>query len=118
MPLPSGLPPLPNLPNLPNLNIPLPDLSAVSLTGISGLPPTTAGTHAQMWSHDQQSGTAMLLTVSIRHILITNYFSFCRFTTSPSSESAWHLLSAHAHRSVLNAAQHARGHAAIHPGPL
>lgn len=40
MPLPSGLPPLPNLPNLPNLNIPLPDLSAVSLTGISGLPPT------------------------------------------------------------------------------
>ncbi|KAL2087498.1 hypothetical protein ACEWY4_016326 [Coilia grayii] len=40
MPLPAGLPPLPNL---PNLNIPLPDLSAVSLAGISGLPPTTTG---------------------------------------------------------------------------
>uniref|UniRef100_A0AAY4E9D3 PDZ GRASP-type domain-containing protein n=1 Tax=Denticeps clupeoides TaxID=299321 RepID=A0AAY4E9D3_9TELE len=38
MPLPGGLPPLPNL---PNLNIPLPDLSAVSLAGISlpTLPP-------------------------------------------------------------------------------
>ncbi|KAI7807538.1 Golgi reassembly-stacking protein 2 [Triplophysa rosa] len=43
MPLPSGLPPLPNLPNLPNLNMPLPDLSAVSLAGFTGLPPTTAG---------------------------------------------------------------------------
>ncbi|XP_056315359.1 Golgi reassembly-stacking protein 2 [Danio aesculapii] len=46
MSLPAGLPPLPNLPNLqnlPNLNLPLPDLSAVSLAGISGLPPTTAG---------------------------------------------------------------------------
>lgn len=30
MPLPGGLPPLPNL---PNLNLPLPDLSAVSLAG-------------------------------------------------------------------------------------
>lgn len=30
MPLPGGLPPLPNL---PNLNLPLPDLSAVSLSG-------------------------------------------------------------------------------------
>ncbi|XP_048091106.1 Golgi reassembly-stacking protein 2 isoform X2 [Alosa alosa] len=39
MPLPAGLPPLPNLPNLPNLNIPLPDLSGVSLPGISGMPP-------------------------------------------------------------------------------
>ncbi|XP_016123636.1 Golgi reassembly-stacking protein 2-like [Sinocyclocheilus grahami] len=38
MSLPSDLPPLPNLPNLPNLNLPLPDLSAVSLAGIS-LPP-------------------------------------------------------------------------------
>lgn len=36
MPLPGGLPPLPNL---PNLNLPLPDLSAVSLTGTSALPP-------------------------------------------------------------------------------
>ncbi|XP_076159753.1 Golgi reassembly-stacking protein 2 isoform X2 [Alosa pseudoharengus] len=36
MPLPAGLPPLPNL---PNLNIPLPDLSGVSLPGISGMPP-------------------------------------------------------------------------------
>ncbi|TRY60307.1 hypothetical protein DNTS_015378 [Danionella cerebrum] len=43
MPLPSGLPSLPNLANLPNLNLPLPDLSAVSLAGISGLPSTTAG---------------------------------------------------------------------------
>ncbi|KAI4886655.1 hypothetical protein NFI96_012777 [Prochilodus magdalenae] len=43
MPLPAGLPPLPNLPNLPNLNIPLPDLSAVSLAGISSLPPSTTG---------------------------------------------------------------------------
>ncbi|XP_060723431.1 Golgi reassembly-stacking protein 2 [Tachysurus vachellii] len=43
MPLPAGLPPLPNLPNLPNLNIPLPDLSGVSLTGIPGLPPSTTG---------------------------------------------------------------------------
>lgn len=44
MPLPGNLPPLPNLPNLPNLNFTLPDLSAVSLAGISGLPPpgTTA----------------------------------------------------------------------------
>lgn len=32
MPLPGGLPPLPNL---PNLNLPLPDLSAVSLSGPS-----------------------------------------------------------------------------------
>ncbi|KAM9482650.1 Golgi reassembly-stacking protein 2 [Clarias gariepinus] len=40
MPLPAGLPPLPNL---PNLNIPLPDLSAVTLTGIPGLPPSTTG---------------------------------------------------------------------------
>lgn len=31
MPLPAGLPPLPNL---PNLNLPLPDLSAVSLAGV------------------------------------------------------------------------------------
>lgn len=30
MPLPGGLPPLPNL---PNLNLPLPDLSAVTLPG-------------------------------------------------------------------------------------
>lgn len=30
MPLPGGLPPLPNL---PNLNLPLPDLSAMSLSG-------------------------------------------------------------------------------------
>lgn len=30
MPLPGGLPPLPNI---PNLNLPLPDLSAVSLAG-------------------------------------------------------------------------------------
>uniref|UniRef100_A0A672PMN8 Golgi reassembly-stacking protein 2-like n=1 Tax=Sinocyclocheilus grahami TaxID=75366 RepID=A0A672PMN8_SINGR len=43
MSLPSDLPPLPNLPNLPNLNLPLPDLSAVSLAGISGLPLITAG---------------------------------------------------------------------------
>ncbi|XP_016368934.1 Golgi reassembly-stacking protein 2-like [Sinocyclocheilus rhinocerous] len=43
MSLPPGLPPLPNLPNLPNLNLPLPHLSAVSLAGISGFPPTTAG---------------------------------------------------------------------------
>ncbi|XP_056606430.1 Golgi reassembly-stacking protein 2 [Triplophysa dalaica] len=43
MALPSGLPPLPNLANLPNLNIPLPDLSAVSLAGFTGLPPTIAG---------------------------------------------------------------------------
>ncbi len=41
MSLPSGLPPLPNLPNLPNLNLPL------SLAGISGLPPITAGTHTK-----------------------------------------------------------------------
>lgn len=40
MPLPGGLPPLPNL---PNLNLPLPDLSAVSLAGSSTLPPP-AGT--------------------------------------------------------------------------
>lgn len=38
MPLPARLPPLPNLPNLPNLNLPLPDLSAVSLAGTSTLP--------------------------------------------------------------------------------
>ncbi|XP_035488959.1 Golgi reassembly-stacking protein 2 isoform X2 [Scophthalmus maximus] len=37
MPLPGGLPPLPNLPNLPNLNLPLPDLSAMSLAGTSTL---------------------------------------------------------------------------------
>ncbi|XP_053492064.1 Golgi reassembly-stacking protein 2 isoform X1 [Ictalurus furcatus] len=43
MALPAGLPPLPNLPNLPNLNIPLPDLSGVSLTGIPGLPSSTTG---------------------------------------------------------------------------
>ncbi|KAK7144217.1 hypothetical protein R3I94_010592 [Phoxinus phoxinus] len=43
MSLPSGLPPLPNLPNLPNLNLPLPNLSAISLAGISGLPHNTAG---------------------------------------------------------------------------
>lgn len=36
MPLPAGLPPLPNL---PNLNLPLPDLSAMSLAGTSTLPP-------------------------------------------------------------------------------
>ncbi|XP_071399078.1 Golgi reassembly-stacking protein 2 [Centroberyx affinis] len=42
MPLPAGLPPLPNL---PNLNLALPDLSAVSLAGISNLPPP-AGTTA------------------------------------------------------------------------
>ncbi|XP_029929677.1 Golgi reassembly-stacking protein 2-like [Myripristis murdjan] len=42
MPLPAGLPPLPNL---PNLNLALPDLSAVSLPGISSLPPP-AGTTA------------------------------------------------------------------------
>ncbi|XP_036396765.1 Golgi reassembly-stacking protein 2-like isoform X2 [Megalops cyprinoides] len=41
MPLPGGLPPLPNLPNLPNLNVPLPDLSTMSLPSISGLPPPT-----------------------------------------------------------------------------
>ncbi|KAJ8282446.1 hypothetical protein COCON_G00049650 [Conger conger] len=41
MPLPGSLPPLPNL---PNLNIPLPDLSAVSLAGIVGLPPHTSAT--------------------------------------------------------------------------
>ncbi|XP_035265824.1 Golgi reassembly-stacking protein 2 isoform X1 [Anguilla anguilla] len=41
MPLPGSLPPLPNL---PNLNIPLPDLSAVSLAGIGGLPPPTSAT--------------------------------------------------------------------------
>lgn len=35
MPLPAGLPPLPNL---PNLNLPLPDLSAMSLAGASPLP--------------------------------------------------------------------------------
>lgn len=40
MPLPAGLPPLPHL---PNLNIPLPDLSGVTLTGIPGLPPSTTG---------------------------------------------------------------------------
>ncbi|MED6274634.1 hypothetical protein CHARACLAT_018289 [Characodon lateralis] len=40
MPLPGGLPPLPNL---PNLNLPLPDLSAVSLAGTSSLP-SAAGT--------------------------------------------------------------------------
>ncbi|XP_053186373.1 Golgi reassembly-stacking protein 2-like [Scomber japonicus] len=39
MPLPAGLPPLPNL---PNLNLPLPDLSAMSLAGTSTLP-VTAG---------------------------------------------------------------------------
>ncbi|KAM6918450.1 Golgi reassembly-stacking protein 2-like [Xenentodon cancila] len=39
MPIPGGLPPLPNL---PNLNLPLPDLSAVSLAGASTLP--AAGT--------------------------------------------------------------------------
>ncbi|KAF4078846.1 hypothetical protein AMELA_G00186270 [Ameiurus melas] len=43
MALPAGLPPLPSLPNLPNLNIPLPDLSGVSLTGIPGLPSSTTG---------------------------------------------------------------------------
>lgn len=37
MPLPSGLAPLPNL---PNLNLPLPDLSAVSLAG----PPAVGNT--------------------------------------------------------------------------
>lgn len=36
MPLPARLPPLPNL---PNLNLPLPDLSAVSLAGTGPLPP-------------------------------------------------------------------------------
>ncbi|XP_056149150.1 Golgi reassembly-stacking protein 2-like [Lampris incognitus] len=36
MPLPGSLP---QLPNLPNLNLTLPDLSAVSLAGISNLPP-------------------------------------------------------------------------------
>ncbi|XP_038574538.1 Golgi reassembly-stacking protein 2 [Micropterus salmoides] len=36
MPLPGGLPPLPNL---PNLNLPLPDLSAMSLAGTRTLPP-------------------------------------------------------------------------------
>uniref|UniRef100_A0A1A8EG96 Golgi reassembly stacking protein 2 n=1 Tax=Nothobranchius kadleci TaxID=1051664 RepID=A0A1A8EG96_NOTKA len=41
MPLPGGLPPLPNL---PNLNLPLPDLSAVSLGGTSSLLPLPAGT--------------------------------------------------------------------------
>ncbi|MEQ2227106.1 hypothetical protein ILYODFUR_034277 [Ilyodon furcidens] len=40
MPLPGGLPPLPNL---PNLNLPLPDLSAVSLAGTSSIP-SVAGT--------------------------------------------------------------------------
>uniref|UniRef100_M4AAS6 Golgi reassembly stacking protein 2 n=1 Tax=Xiphophorus maculatus TaxID=8083 RepID=M4AAS6_XIPMA len=40
MPLPGGLPPLPNL---PNLNLPLPDLSAVSLATSSSIP-TAAGT--------------------------------------------------------------------------
>ncbi|KAJ8416849.1 hypothetical protein AAFF_G00327270 [Aldrovandia affinis] len=40
MSLPGGLPPLHNL---QNLNISLPDLSAVSLAGIAGLPPPTAG---------------------------------------------------------------------------
>ncbi|KAM4727812.1 Golgi reassembly-stacking protein 2-like [Anableps anableps] len=40
MPLPGGLPPLPNL---PNLNLPLPDLSAVSLAGASSIA-TAAGT--------------------------------------------------------------------------
>ncbi|XP_044074635.1 Golgi reassembly-stacking protein 2-like isoform X1 [Siniperca chuatsi] len=41
MPLPGGLPPLPSL---PNLNLPLPNLSAMSLAGSSTLPPpgTTA----------------------------------------------------------------------------
>ncbi|XP_032422201.1 Golgi reassembly-stacking protein 2-like isoform X2 [Xiphophorus hellerii] len=39
MPLPGGLPPLPNL---PNLNLPLPDLSAVSLATSSSIP-TAAG---------------------------------------------------------------------------
>ncbi|XP_040910364.1 Golgi reassembly-stacking protein 2-like [Toxotes jaculatrix] len=41
MPLPGGLPPLPNL---PNLNLPLPDLSAVSLAGSSTLPPPVGTT--------------------------------------------------------------------------
>lgn len=41
MPLPAGLPPLPNL---PNLNLPLPDLSAVSLAGTSNLPPPVGNT--------------------------------------------------------------------------
>ncbi|KAJ8255415.1 hypothetical protein GJAV_G00204620 [Gymnothorax javanicus] len=41
MPLPGNLPPLPNL---PNLNIPLPDISAVSLAGIGGLTPPTSAT--------------------------------------------------------------------------
>ncbi|KAK0139690.1 Golgi reassembly-stacking protein 2 [Merluccius polli] len=36
IPLPGNLPPLPNL---PNLNITLPDLSKLSLHGVSGLPP-------------------------------------------------------------------------------
>ncbi|XP_044074636.1 Golgi reassembly-stacking protein 2-like isoform X2 [Siniperca chuatsi] len=36
MPLPGGLPPLPSL---PNLNLPLPNLSAMSLAGSSTLPP-------------------------------------------------------------------------------
>ncbi|XP_074544005.1 Golgi reassembly-stacking protein 2-like [Halichoeres trimaculatus] len=40
MPLPAGLPPLPNL---PNLNLPLPDLSAVSLSG-GTLPPPVGST--------------------------------------------------------------------------
>lgn len=43
MPLPAGLPVLPNLQNLPNLNIPLPNLSGVTLAGIPGLPPSTTG---------------------------------------------------------------------------
>ncbi|XP_054889749.1 Golgi reassembly-stacking protein 2-like isoform X2 [Poeciliopsis prolifica] len=47
-PLPGGLPPLPGglppLPNLPNLNLPLPDLSAVSLTTSSSIPTAAATT--------------------------------------------------------------------------
>lgn len=42
MPLPGGLAPLPNL---PNLNLPLPDLSAVSLAATGSIP-STAGTTA------------------------------------------------------------------------
>ncbi len=44
--------------------------------------------------------------------------SLCRFASSPSSEPARHLSSAHAHRSPFHTSQHARGHAAIFPGTI
>lgn len=53
MPIPGGLPPLPNL---PNLNLPLPDLSAVSLAG-TGTLSAAAGTTGE-WTHTPSSDCA------------------------------------------------------------